>query len=155
MSLVRWNPSRDLAAWPSDLFTMQREMNRMFDGFFRGDLTEKASNLTSWIPAVDITEHEDGYVVKVDLPGVSKDDVRITFESNVLTIRGEKKQEKETNKENVHRIERAFGTFRRAFTLPTSVKYDRIDAVYKDGILAITLPKAEEARPRRIEVKVK
>ena len=155
MSLVRWNPTRDHAAWPSDLFTMRREMNRMFDGFFRGDLTEKASNLTSWIPAVDITEHEDGYVVKVDLPGVSKDDVRITFESNVLTIRGEKKQEREANKENVHRIERSFGTFQRAFTLPTSVKYDRIDAVYKDGILAITLPKAEEARPRQIEVKVK
>jgi len=154
MSLVRWNPARELATWPSDLFGIQREMNRMFDGFFRGTRDEEAS-LMSWTPAVDIAEHENEYVVNVELPGVNKDDVKITLESNILTIRGEKKEEKEAKKENYHRIERSYGAFQRSFNLPTTVKSDKIDAVYNNGVLSISLPKAEEAKPKRIEVKVK
>jgi len=154
MSLVRWNPARELATWPSDLFGIQREMNRMFDGFFRSNQDEDYT-LSSWTPAVDIAEHDDEYNVKVELPGVNKEDVKITLENNILTIRGEKKQEKETKKENYHRVERSYGSFQRSFTLPTTVKSDRIDAVYKDGILSISLPKAEEAKPKQIEVKVK
>jgi len=154
MSLVRWNPARELATWPSDLFGIQREMNRMFDGFFHGTQDEDYS-ISSWTPAVDIAEHDDEYKVKVELPGVNKEDVKITLESNILTIRGEKKQEKETKKENYHRIERSYGSFQRSFTLPTSVKSDKIDAIYKDGILSVSLPKAEEAKPKQIEVKVK
>jgi len=155
MSLVRWNPARELATWPSDLFGIQREMNRMFDNAFRFDTRDGDSEFTAWTPAVDIAEHDDQFVVKVELPGVNKDDVKITLENNILTIRGEKKQEKETKKENYHRVERSYGSFQRSFTLPTTVKSDKIDAVYKDGILHIALPKAEEAKPKQIEVKVK
>ena len=154
MSLVRWTPARDLATWPSDLFGIQREMNRMFDGFFRGNHEEDTA-LALWTPAVDIAEHDDQFIVKVELPGVIKDEVKITLESNILTIRGEKKQEKELKKENYHRIERSYGSFQRSFTLPTTVKSDKIDASYNDGVLTIALPKAEEAKPKQIEVKVK
>jgi len=155
MSLVRWNPARELATWPSDLFGIQREMNRMFNNFFRGDARDEDSALSSWTPAVDISEHDSEFVVKVEVPGVNKDDVKITLESNILTIRGEKKHEKETKEENYHRVERSYGSFQRSFTLPTTVKSDKIDAVYKDGILTVSLPKAEEAKPKQIEVKVK
>lgn len=154
MSLVRWNPARELATWPSDLFGIQREMNRMFDGFFRGSGDEDYA-ISSWTPAVDIAEHDDEYLVKVELPGVNKDEVKLTLENNILTIRGEKKQEKETKKENYHRVERSYGSFQRSFTLPAAVKSDKIDASYKDGILTVSLPKAEEAKPKQIEVKVK
>jgi HSP20 family protein len=155
MSLIRWNPARELATFPSELFGIQREMNRMFDNVFRFDTRDDDAAFTAWTPAVDIAEHEDEYVVKVELPGVNKEDVKITLESNILTIRGEKKQEKETKKENYQRIERSYGSFQRSFTLPTTVKSEKIDAVYKDGILQIALPKAEEAKPKQIEVKVK
>jgi HSP20 family protein len=155
MSLVRWNPARELATWPSDLFGIQREMNRMFNNFFRGDVRDEDTALSAWTPAVDIAEHDNEYIVKVELPGVAKDDVKITLESNILTIRGEKKHEKETKEEDFHRVERSFGSFQRSFTLPTTVKSDKIDAVYKDGILTVSLPKAEEAKPKQIEVKVK
>ena len=156
MSLIRWNPSRDLAAWSSDIFNMQREINRLFDTFVRGGTqADESFGLTYWTPAVDIAERDNEYVVKVDLPGVEKDDVKITLVSGVLTIRGEKKQENESKTGSFHRIERSYGSFQRSFTLPSSVRNDGIDAVYKDGILTITLPKAEEARPKQIEVRVK
>jgi len=155
MSLVRWNPARELAAWPSDLFGIQREMNRLFDNFFRGDVKDGDLAMSSWTPAIDIAEHDNEYIVKAELPGVSRDDVKITLESNILTIRGEKRIDKETKEENYHRIERSYGSFQRSFTLPTTVKNDKIDAVYKDGILTVSLPKAEEAKPKQIEVKVK
>jgi len=154
MSLIRWNPTRDLASFPSDMFSLQREMNRMFDSFFRG-VDEPSLLNSTWIPAVDVAEENDAYVVKVELPGVNKDDVKITLESNILTIRGEKKVENEVKEKNYHRTERSYGAFQRSFTLPTSVKSDEIDAVYKDGILTVALPKAEEAKPKQIEVKVK
>ena len=154
MSLIRWNPTRDLASFPSDMFSLQREMNRMFDSFFRG-VDEPSLLNSTWIPAVDVAEENDVYVVKVELPGVNKDDVKITLESNILTIRGEKKVENEVKEKNYHRTERSYGAFQRSFTLPTSVKSDEIDAVYKDGILTVALPKAEEAKPKQIEVKVK
>ncbi|MEK7748776.1 MAG: Hsp20/alpha crystallin family protein, partial [Bacteroidota bacterium] len=99
-------------------------------------------------------ELENEYLVKVELPGVEKDDVKITLENNILTIRGEKKEAKDIKQENYHRVERSYGSFLRSFKLPTSVKSDKVDAIYKDGILSVTLPKAEEAKPKQIEVKV-
>jgi HSP20 family protein len=156
MSLVRWNPARELERWAPDFFGVQREINRLFDDSFRGGMqAEEALGRSYWSPAVDIAERDNEYVVKVELPGVNKDDVKITLESNILTIRGEKKQEKEEKGENSHRLERSYGSFQRSFTLPTIVKNDKIDAVYRDGILTVTLPKAEEAKPKQIEVKVK
>lgn len=154
MSLIRWKPTRDLASFPSDMFSLQREMNRVFDSFFHG-VDEPGLLNGTWIPAVDVAEGDDAYTVKMELPGVNKDDVKITLESNVLTIRGEKKAESAVNEKNFHRTERSYGSFQRSFTLPTSVKNERIDAVYKDGILTVSLPKAEEAKPKQIEVKVK
>jgi HSP20 family protein len=129
-------------------------MNKMFDGVFHG-IGNEDYTFSSWTPAVDIAEHDDEYLVKVELPGVNKDEVKLTLENNILTIRGEKKQEKETKKENYHRVERNYGAFQRSFTLPVAVKSDKIDASYKDGILTVSLPKAEEAKPKQIEVKVK
>jgi HSP20 family protein len=156
MSLIRWNPTRELAAFPTDVLNMQREINRMFDSFFRGGVQDDGNMFPSvWTPAVDVAEHDNEYVVKVELPGVSKDDVKITMHDSTLTIRGEKKQEKETKESNYHRVERSYGSFQRSFTLPSTVKSDRIEAAYKDGILTISLPKAEEAKPKQIEVKVK
>jgi HSP20 family protein len=156
MSIVRWNPARELATFPTDVLNMQREINKMFDHFFRGGTADDGSLGTSlWTPAVDVAEHDNEYLVKVELPGVNKDEVKITMQENILTIRGEKKQEKESKGSNYHRVERSYGSFQRSFTLPTSVKADKVEAAYKDGILSITLPKAEEAKPKQIDVKVK
>ena len=156
MSIVRWNPARELATFPADVMNMQREINRMFDNFFRGGTVDDGSFGTSlWTPAVDVAEYVDGYQVKVELPGVRKEDVKITMQENILTIHGEKKQEKESQGSSCHRVERSYGSFQRSFTLPTGVKHDKIEASHKDGILTITLPKAEEAKPKQIEVKVK
>lgn len=156
MSLIRWNPTRELTTWPRELFGMQREFNRLFEDMFRGGMqAEESTGKSFWTPAVDIAEQENEYVVKVELPGITREDVKITLESNVLTIRGEKKQEKDTKEGSYHRVERSYGSFQRSFTLPTSVKSDKIDALYKDGLLTVVLPKVEEAKPKQIEVKVK
>jgi len=156
MSIVRWNPVRELATFPSDILGMQKEINHMFDRFFRGGTLDEGDFLpTTWMPAVDLVEKNDGYVATVELPGVNKDDVKITLQENILTIKGEKKDEKETKDSNFHRVERSYGSFQRSFTLPTSVKQDKVDAQYKDGILTISLPKAEEAKSKQVEVKVK
>jgi len=155
MAIVRWNPARELATFPTDVLSMQREINRMFDDFFRSDRDDTSLLASTWKPAVDIVEEDEAYVAKVELPGVNKDDVKITMQDNILTIRGEKKEEKKGKEGNAHRVERYYGSFQRSFSLPTSVKNDRIEAEYKDGILTINMPKAEEAKPKQIEVKVK
>jgi HSP20 family protein len=155
MAIVRWNPTRELATFPTDVLSMQRQINRMFDEFFRSDRDDTSLLASSWKPAVDIVEEDDAYVAKVELPGVNKDDVKITMQDNILTIRGEKKEEKKGKEGSAHRVERYYGSFQRSFSLPTSVKSDRIEAEYKDGILTISMPKAEEAKPKQIEVKVK
>jgi len=129
-------------------------MNRMLDTFFRGGVADDGSFGNFWSPAVDIREREDAYLVEVELPGLTKDDVKITMENNILTIQGEKKHEKEEKRGDYHRTERVYGSFQRSFTLPSSVKNDKIEAQYKNGILTVSLPKVEEAKPKAIEVKV-
>ena len=156
MSLIRWNPLHELDRWPSDFFGVQRDINRLFDNFFRSSVGSEETMATSvHAPSVDIAEQENEFVVKVELPGVEKEDVKISLESNILTIKGEKKQEKEEKNKNFHRLERSYGSFQRSFTLPSSVKSEKIDAVFTNGILNITLPKIEEAKPKQIEVKVR
>ncbi len=156
MALIRWKPTRELSSLPLELWNIQRDFNRLFGGFMRGGIQDDGSKgLSLWTPALDISEYENEYQVNVELPGISKDDVKITLESNILTIRGDKKQENDVKEENMRRTERVYGSFQRSFTLPSVVKESEINAVYKDGILMITLPKAEEAKPRQIEVKVK
>jgi HSP20 family protein len=129
-------------------------MNRLFDNFFRPGWKDEDTSLSLWSPAVDIAEQDDEYLVKVELPGVEKNDVSITLESNILTVRGTKRQEKEDKGREYHRVERSYGSFHRSFTLPISVQADKINAVFADGILSVTLPKAEESKPKQIEVKV-
>lgn len=154
MTLMRWTPSRDLPALPSEVLGIQREINRMFDSFFRGP-EEDGLQTTSWNPLVDVTENDHAYLLNIELPGVSRNDVKIVVQDNQLTIRGEKKQEKESNNSNYHRVERSYGSFQRTFTLPTTVRAEKIEANYNDGVLTITVPKAEEAKAKEIEVKVK
>ncbi len=154
MALTRWKPEREVTSWSPmrDLLNMQHEIGRVFDSLFSD--YDSGSFVSQWAPRIDVMEHGDAYVIKAELPGVSKNDVKITLQDNVLTLRGEKKQEKEEKDLNFYRVERAYGTFERSFTLPTGVKNDRIDATYRDGVLTITLPKVEEAKPKEIEVKV-
>jgi HSP20 family protein len=143
MNLTRWSPVRDLAAMEVD------RLNRMFEAAFAGEpLTGGA-----WVPAVDIFETpQKDVVVKVDLPGLKREDIKVTFENNVLSIEGERKMAEDLERESFHRVERGYGPFRRSFSLPSTVDVTRVEAGYQDGVLSITLPRREEARPRHIKV---
>jgi HSP20 family protein len=141
-----------------DFFTpFQQRMNRMFENMF-GPLYRPATGadtFTGWMPSCDIYETASELVLKAELPEVKKENVKINVEGNVLEITGERKFEEETTRENYHRVERNYGQFLRSFTLPTSVDPTKIVAEFKEGILRVTLPKHQGARPRQIEVKVK
>ena len=151
MAIVRWEPFRDLVS-------LQERMNRLFEDSFRGvgrSAGEEDWALGgSWAPAVDIFEQGSDIVLKAELPGVDAKDVDIRVENNTLTLRGERKFDNEVNKENYHRVERAYGTFSRSFTLPTIVDTEKIKADYRDGVLRVTLPKKEEAKPKQIAISV-
>ncbi len=155
MALTKWKSDKDVATWSpfEDLVNMQRELGHVFDSLFT-DFDANGSFVNQWAPHVDVMEHKDAYLIKAELPGVKKDDVKIVVQDSVLKIKGEKNQENEEKDSNYHRIERSYGSFERSFNLPTGVKSDKIDATYKDGVLTVTLPKAEEAKPKEIEVKV-
>src|SRR6201986_2388498 len=132
--------------------TLQHQINRMFNDAF--ERTERASNLTSWAPAVDIYENEHELVVKADLPGVEAKDLDIRVENNILSIRGERRFEKKVNEDNYLRIERAYGSFSRSFSLSNTVNPDGIKADYQNGVLTLNVPKREEAKPKQIKVSV-
>jgi HSP20 family protein len=145
-NLTRWEPYRELA-------TMRQMMDRMLDEDFLRPLgmwerSGQTNNL-----ALDVAEKEDAYVVKASLPGVNPDEVEVTLTDNVLTIRGETKEDKEIKQENYHLRERRFGSFARSVTLPNPVNADQIEAINENGVLTLTLPKAESVKPRKIEVK--
>ena len=144
MAIVRWEPARELASMEID------RLNRMFTDFYG-----EAFSRPAWVPAVDIYETEAHEVVlKAELPEMKREDISVTFENGVLTLKGERKFEQETTKENYHRVERRHGTFSRSFTLPNTVDASRISAAYKDGILTIRLPQREEAKPKQIDVNI-
>jgi HSP20 family protein len=146
MAVMRWTPMGDLPSF-------QHEMNRMFHEFFGGGNGDAAgTGLGAWTPAVDIHETEDGFVIKAELPGVSKDDVSVDVHQNTLTLRGQRKHEAEVKQDKYHRVERAYGTFQRSFVLPTVVDQDKVQATYKDGVLELHLPKSEAAKPKRIAI---
>lgn len=148
MALIRWDPFRELA-------NLQERMNRLFsDWRIRPTWESEEIGQGSWIPPVDIYETADAVVLKAELPGISKDDINVEVKDNTLTLRGEKKFEKEVKEENYYRVERSYGTFQRSFSLPSTVQQDKVKAKFKDGILEITLPKAEEAKPKQIKVDV-
>lgn len=132
--------------------SLQDQINRVFNQAFerRGE----ESNLTSWAPAVDIYESEHELVVKADLPDVDPKDLDIRVENNILTIRGERKFEKNVSTENYLRVERAYGTFSRSFALSNTVNTEAIKAEYQNGVLTLHIPKREEAKPKQIKVSV-
>lgn len=146
---------RILDPW-RDFGSLQERINRMFDDTIRTLYPQGGEELErgTWIPAVDINETEDGYVVKADLPGMKKEDIQIDLKNNTLTLKGEKKFEEKVSKDNYVRTERTYGTFVRSFTLPHNVDAEKIRASYKDGVLELTLPKKEEAKPKQIKVEV-
>ena len=145
MAVVRWDPFRDLGM-------LQDRMNRLFDDAGRGWRSDEPAATTSWSPSVDIFETEGEIVVKSELPGMDRKDITLHLESNVLTLRGERKFEKETKEENYHRIERSYGNFSRSFSIPATVDEEQIRADYKDGVLKIVLPKKEQAKPKQIKI---
>ncbi len=147
MSIVRWSPARELLGF-------QNEVNRVFDHFFGRDPLETSYRRSAWEPSVDIGESEEDFLVTADLPGLTKDDVKISYEDGVITLRGEKKQEKEEKGKNYHRVERSYGQFERSFRLPTRIDVGKIEAKFKDGVLQLRLPKVEEAKPKEIPIKI-
>ncbi|HXF48214.1 MAG TPA: Hsp20/alpha crystallin family protein [Verrucomicrobiae bacterium] len=142
---LRTNPMLDIA---SD-FT--READRLFSDFINRGIFRLSDE---WAPMVDVAETKDEVIVRAEVPGMTKEDISVTLQDNVLTLRGEKKQEKVENGTTYHRMERSYGNFVRSFTLPTVVREDKTKATYKDGVLTITLPKAEEVKPKEISISV-
>ena len=141
MTLVRWNPSRELASMEID------RLNRMFEDFY--------GTGRGWAPAVDVYEtHDREFVIKAELPEMKREDISVTFDSNVLTLTGERKSDFDADNGNYHRNERFFGKFSRSFTLPATVDGNRIHATYKDGVLTVRVPQREESKPRQIAVDI-
>ena len=143
--ILRTNPMSDIASGFS------REAERLLSDIFNRNAVPFAEE---WMPVVDVTETKDEIVVRAEVPGMTKEDISVTLQDNVLTLRGEKKQEKRELDAAFHRLERSYGSFVRSFTLPTLVQADKVKAAYKDGVLTITLPKAEEVRPKEISISV-
>jgi HSP20 family protein len=150
MAIVRWEPFRDL-------LSLQERMNRLFDESYRGRQSGGEDEWAlggSWAPAVDIYEQDGSIVLKAEVPGLEPKDVDIRIENSTLTLRGERKLDHEVKRESYHRVERAYGSFTRSFTLPNAVDTEKIKADYKDGVLRVVLPKKEEAKPRQISIDV-
>src|SRR5206468_11413023 len=143
-TLDRWEPFRGNSP--------EAQMNRLFSDFFGRAFQEQ--NLTTWAPAVDIFENEHELVVKADLPDVKPEELDIRVENNILTIRGERKFEKKVDEKNYLRLERSYGSFARSFALANTVNSEAIKADYKNGVLKLSIPKREEAKPKQIKVSV-
>jgi HSP20 family protein len=146
MAIVRWEPLRELT-------TLQNEMNRLFNTAF--DTPAGNGGARRWMPAMDLVETGDHFVLRADLPGMSEEDVSIEIEERVLTISGERKSQHETTKEGYHRVERAFGKFARSLTLPEGVDAEAVTANFDKGVLEISIPKPEEKKPRKISIAAK
>ncbi|HEX6083393.1 MAG TPA: Hsp20/alpha crystallin family protein [Thermoanaerobaculia bacterium] len=141
--ITRFNPFDDL----------RRMEARLFEPFFRMPYFSEETQPAGWNPAVDVLEEQERIVVKVEAPGVEEKDLRVTFEDGLLTIAGERRFEQKDDR-NYHRIERAYGTFNRTFTLPRSVDGAKITASYRNGVLEVEIPKKEESRPKQIQINV-
>jgi HSP20 family protein len=148
MALIRWEPARELG-------TIQNEMNRLFNTFFESSgPADGGATGRRWIPAMDLVETEDDFLLRADLPGVSENDVNIELEDNVLTISGERKAEHEQRKEGYYRVERTSGAFARSLTLPEGVNPEGIRASFDRGVLEVRIPKPEERKPRKVAISV-
>ena len=151
-SLTRWQRP-DLDVWPTvgQLFGLRDELDRLFESSF-DDLASGSRLLSAWNPAVDLYEDKDNVIVKAEVPGLKKEDIEVSLHNGVLSISGERKSEEKVEGAETHRSERFVGRFQRTVTLPSEVMGDQVKAQYTDGILTITLPKAEEAKPKQIQV---
>ncbi|HMU54208.1 MAG TPA: Hsp20/alpha crystallin family protein [Nitrospira sp.] len=148
MALVRWDPFRELEE-------MSDRLNRVFARpGARTNNGKETLTVADWMPTVDISESDGEYLIKAELPEVKKEDVKVTVEDGVLTLQGERRQEKEEKGKKFHRVERSYGSFVRSFTLPESVDDAGVKAEYKDGVLSLHLPKTERVKPKAIDVKV-
>lgn len=145
MAIIRWDPFRDLVS-------LREKMNRLFEDAVTSRGEEKELAASSWSPSVDIFETENEIVLTAEIPGIEDKDLEIKIEDNTLTLKGERKFEKETREENYHRIERAYGSFYRSFTLPSTVDQDKIQAEQENGVLKIRLPKKAEMKPRKVKI---
>ena len=145
MAIIRWDPFRDL-------ITLREKMNRLFEEAFTSRGEEKDLVASTWSPSVDIYETENALVLAAEVPGIDEKDIEIKIEDNTLTLKGERKFEKETKEENYHRIERAYGSFYRSFTLPHYIDQDKIKAEHENGVLKITMPKKPELKPRKVKI---
>ena len=144
MTIVRWEPLRELG-------TLQSEMNRLFNTVFESP-GGNGGTLRRWMPAMDLLETNDHFVLRADLPGMSEEDVKIELEDSTLTVSGERKAEHETNGEGYYRVERASGSFSRSLTLPQGVDAEAVAASFDRGVLEVRIPKPEQRKPRRIEI---
>jgi HSP20 family protein len=147
MAIVRWEPLRELT-------TLQNEMNRLFGTVFDTPAPGNGGTLRRWMPAMDLVETADHFVLRADLPGMSEEDVNIEVEDRVLTVSGERKAEHTESKDGFHRIERAFGSFSRSLTLPEGVNPETVSASFDRGVLQLEIPKPEERKPRKISIGV-
>ena len=147
MTLVRWDPFRELE-------DMSERLNRVFSRPSLRNSGKENLTVADWMPTVDISETEGEYLIKAELPEVRKEDVKVIVENGVLTLQGERRQEKEEKAKRFHRVERSYGSFVRSFTLPESVDESSVKAEYKDGVLNLHLPKSEKVKPKAIDVKV-
>ena len=146
MTIVRWEPLRELGS-------LQTEMNRLFNTVFDAPATGgNGGALRRWMPAMDLVESGDHFVLRADLPGMSEEDIKIELEDGTLTVSGERKAEHETSEEGYYRVERASGSFSRSLTLPKGVNADAVTAGFDRGVLEVRIPKPEERKPRRIEI---
>jgi HSP20 family protein len=143
-TMKRWEPFRDLV-------TMRDDMDRLFDVFF-GAQPQAIEEL--WRPAIDIEENNGNLMVRAEIPGMKKEDIKVSVKEDMLTISGERKRENETKEKTFHRIERSYGQFRRMIRLPAMVDADKVKATYKDGVLNVTLPKPESMKPKQIDVEI-
>ncbi len=148
MALIRWEPARELQS-------VQQEMNRLFGTLFDSPAGGGHGGLTRrWIPAMDLLEEDDHFVLRADLPGLDEGDVNVELEDNVLTVSGERKSEREDHKDGYYRIERATGSFSRSLTLPEGIDPESIQARFEKGVLEVMVPKPERRKPRRVAINV-
>jgi HSP20 family protein len=145
MTIVRWEPFRELS-------TLQNEMNRLFNTVFDSPPGNGGTVQRRWMPAMDLLETDEHFVLRADLPGMSEDDIKIELEDGTLTLSGERKAEHEAKGEGYYRVERASGTFSRSLTLPKGVDPEAVTAAFDKGVLEVRIPKPEERKPRRIEI---
>jgi HSP20 family protein len=146
MDLIQWRPFREVTR-------LRNEMDRLWDDYFGPGRRAFRPLEEAWMPAVDVAEAADKITVKAEIPGMEAKDIEISMVGDTLSIKGEKKSEREEKDENYHMVERTYGSFNRTMKLPAAVDPDKVEATYKNGVLTVTLPKQEEVKPKAIEIK--